>query len=232
MPNKTPKHVPQATPAAAPQKNPFAEFHTLLNFSGGFDSLYCLWDYARRGEPLFVHFCRLRNFTGRVDFEARAVRNCVRWIKGQYPDYTFALWTSAYDYGNMSIIQDKEVIGFQTGVALRNRQLPIQNVIISSNKEDISRTEYYMRSEANRYRLIFGVGGREVRILYPIKDLTKEDIIRALPAGLRKLAWWCRTPVRGAVPGEGTPCGSCQTCQKVLPVLAAIEKEEAQEVTA
>lgn len=191
-------------------------YNTLLNFSGGIDSLYCLWEYAKRKEPLLIHFCHLVNWTGRGDHEFKAVEKALEWIDKNEP-FDYQLKTTRFDYGNVCIVQDKEVIGFLTGVLLRDPNYHITNLVISSNKEDMARTGYYLRSEADRLRLIEAVGRRRVKYLYPIKDKRKEQLIRELPAELLELAWYCRTP------GTGTePCGKCQTCKKVNPVLAEL----------
>lgn len=189
-------------------------YQTLLNFSGGIDSLWCLWDYARRREPLLVHHCHLKNWTKRTELEAQAVKSALNWIDKHEP-FSYRLVRTGFDYGNTMIVQDKEVIGFMTGIVIRDaRNKGLRNIIISSNRQDIERTEYYVSSESDRLRLIEGVGRRRLNYLYPIADKSKEDLIRELPPDLLELAWYCRTPA----PGD-KPCTRCKTCQTVLPLL-------------
>jgi len=192
-------------------------YKTLINFSGGIDSLWCLWDYARRREPLLVHYCHLVNWTGRGDHELKAVQNALAWID-EYEPFDYKLIMTRFDYGNMRIVQDKEVIGFLSGIILRDNRYPLQNLIISSNAQDVERMPYYIRSEADRLRLLEGVGRRRLRYLYPIMGKTKEQLMRELPRDLLDLAWFCRTPSK-----QGYPCGRCQTCTKVLPILDNLE---------
>lgn len=187
---------------------------TLLNFSGGIDSLWCLWDYARRREPLLIHYCHLVNWTGRGDYEATAVKNSLAWIDAHEP-FEYKLIETRFDYGNARIVQDKEVIGFLSGIILRDNRHQIQRLIISSNKEDIARTPYYIRTEADRLRLVEGVGRKRVKYIYPIAGKSKAQLIKDLPPDLVRLAWFCRTPTK-----NGNPCNKCQTCKKVLPVLS------------
>jgi len=195
--------------------NEVNQYKTLLNLSGGIDSLWCLWNYAGRSEPLLVHHCYLRNWCRRADCEARAVTLALKWIDENEP-FDFRLIRTAFDYGNMKIVQDKEVIGFMTGIIVRDaRNRGLRNIIISSNKEDIERTQYYVSSESDRLRLIEGVGRRRLNYLYPIADKSKEDLIRELSPDLLELAWFCRTPAPG-----GKPCTRCKTCQTVLPLLS------------
>jgi len=49
------------------------------------------------------------------------------------------------------------------------------------------------------------------KIDLPIKDMSKRDIVRALPESLRLLTWSCRLPVK--VEGMTVPCGICLPCQ-------------------
>jgi len=98
-------------------------YQTLLNLSGGIDSLWCLWDYARRREPLLIHFCHLINFTGRGDYELEAVDKILAWIDENEP-FDYKLIKTRFDYGNARIVQDKEVIGFLSGVILRDTRYP------------------------------------------------------------------------------------------------------------
>ena len=183
---------------------------TLLNFSGGIDSLYCLWQYALSKTPLLIHYCELQNWTKRHEQERVAVAKILGWIDKHLPfEYTYL--KSSFDYGNLSIVKDKEVIGFMTGVILRDKRHEVDSVIISSNKEDVSRLEYYTESEADRIRLMEGVGHKKVKYLYPIKDKTKAELISELPKDLLSLSWFCR------IPKSGKPCGKCKTCKTVLP---------------
>lgn len=195
---------------------------TLLNLSGGIDSLYCLWDYARRREPLLIHFCELINWTGRHKHEVQAVQKIIEWIDRHEP-FRYKLLQTRYDYGNTRIVQDKEVIGFITGTIIRDPRIAahLQNIIISSNRQDISRTPYYVRTEADRLRLIEGVGRKRLKYIYPIGSKTKAKLIRELPPDLLRLAWFCRTP------NQGRPCKKCQTCTKVLPVFQELNIEPA-----
>ena len=192
-------------------------YTTLLNFSGGIDSLWCLWNYARRQEPLLVHYCHLVNWTGRGAQEKKAVDCIMTWLDEHLP-FDYRLIQTRFDYGDVAIVQDKEVLGFLTGVILRDhRNQTVNRLIVCSNNEDVSRFPYYVSTEADRFRLIEAVARKRVEYVYPIAGKTKADLIRELPADLLALAWWCRTPK-----GE-EPCRTCRTCKKVFPVLEEIE---------
>ncbi|TWO67783.1 hypothetical protein FN976_25705 [Caenimonas sedimenti] len=49
-------------------------------------------------------------------------------------------------------------------------------------------------------------------LLYPVRGLSKQEIVTLLPAEVAKLAWSCRRPVYHS-PEVPTPCGRCKTCE-------------------
>jgi 7-cyano-7-deazaguanine synthase in queuosine biosynthesis len=180
----------------------------LLNYSGGIDSLYCLLncDYD------IVHHCSIINHEGRHRLEKSSVDATLRLIRLARPQKPFEFVQTVYDYGNTKrIVLDKDVIGFQTGMLMR--AYPIDTVIISSNKEDVSKVDYYTRTEARRLEIIKAVSGSEPKLELPIAQLSKRELIESIPEKYLRLAWFCRRPKRDK------PCGNCPTCKAVLPHL-------------
>ena len=53
------------------------------------------------------------------------------------------------------------------------------------------------------------VAGRDIGWLWPLAEITKPQIIAALPDELLALTWSCRRPRRGR------PCGRCLTCRRL-----------------
>lgn len=185
--------------------------NTLLNFSGGLDSTYALWNYLKTNDKrLLIHHCHLINWESRHEEETRSVDAILQWLVDnnlanfQYKHTTF-------NYGNNTyLIPDKEIIGFLTGVVVRPKAFKnITKVIISSSKDDTANIEYYVRSEQRRIQIMNVTARKELKLLYPIKNLTRTEMIRRLPVGLFELIWYCRKPV------EGKPCKECKTCKQM-----------------
>ncbi len=178
---------------------------TLLNYSGGIDSLYCLLF----SQYDVVHHCSIINHEGRYQQELRAVDATLRLVR-KHRKKPFEFIHTTYDYGNTpKIVLDKDVIGFQTGMLMRS--MPIDKVIVSSNLEDVSKHGYYFRTEQRRKSIIRSVSGKSPEYLMPIAHLSKSELIENIPLQYLKLAWYCRKP-RG-----GQPCGKCITCKAVHP---------------
>ncbi len=189
---------------------------TLLNYSGGIDSLYCLLN----SEYDIVHHCSIINHEGRHKAELKAVEASLRLIRAKGKRFEFIHTT--YNYGNTRrIVLDKDVIGFQTGMLMR--AYPIDKVIISSNLNDCSKAEYYSRTEKRRHEIIESVSGIAPKYLHPIAHLTKKQLIEAIPLEFLNVSWFCRKPQ------NGKPCARCATCKSVLPHLK--QKQNAKRIS-
>jgi hypothetical protein len=112
---------------------------------------------------------------------------------------------NTFDYGNLGfIIKDVELCGFHLGVILRNsRWNSIRDILLPIYDNETKR-------ESVRRKLIQLVGyGKNVNVLYPLKEKTKSDVMDAMPKHLLDLCWYCRTPK------QYEPCGTCKTCKQV-----------------
>lgn len=197
---------------------------TLLNFSGGLDSTYCLYHILKNNpdKTLLVHHCSIINHEGRHRVELNAVQRILGWmVSNGYKNFKFIHTT--YDYGNLKyIVKDKEVIGFQTGVILRApRNQSVNKVVISSSSEDISNTEYYKKSEKVRMDVISAVAQRPVEYVYPIEKMSRVQMMAMLPRSLWNLVWYCRTPLP-----NGKTCNRCKTCKQVARDLATLNQAQ------
>ena len=86
---------------------------TLLNFSGGIDSAYCLYRYLKDDprETLLVHHLNLINKEGRAPHEKQAVKSILDWcVKNGIANFKYI--ESAFDYGTLGyLVKDIEIIG-------------------------------------------------------------------------------------------------------------------------
>lgn len=178
----------------------------LLNYSGGIDSLYCLLfeDYD------IVHHCSIINHEERHRLELKAVDATLGLVRATGKKFAFV--QTRYDYGNArKITKDMHLIGYQSGFI--SGAYGVNEVIVSSNKDDISNGAYWPPADEKRRAIANASAGKELKFLYPIAHLTKKEIIEAIPERYLKHAWFCRTPK------NNKPCGNCITCTAVLPHL-------------
>lgn len=190
---------------------------TLLLLSGGIDSAYCMWKLLSEGRSLRVHHVHLTNHEGRVTHEAEATERVLAWMRGQGLT-RFSYSTSSFNYGTLGfIVKDSYLWAFHIGVIMANpRNRAITKVIVPRHYDAFptgptgpgpERTDRVWREIPRQ------VCGRVPELEYPIVDMMKADIVRAIPPDLLECCWWCRTPK------NGKPCHTCYTCKLVDPAL-------------
>jgi 7-cyano-7-deazaguanine synthase in queuosine biosynthesis len=198
----------------------------LLNLSGGVDSVYAAWRLLADGHRLILHHCVLRNREGRHEVEGRAVRQVATWLR-DHRLRAFTLLESGYDHGNLGRLPyDVEVIGFLTGVVLRDpSRRTIRTVVVSANSADVSVTAPTTSRVVRRRQLAEVMIGRQLNWWVPFAQTTKAEMIDELPPDLLALCWWCRKP------HGSRPCLRCRTCREInaLPQVRALPSGRPEE---
>lgn len=182
----------------------------LVNLSGGIDSVYATWRLLSAGHRLLIHHCVMRNPEGRADVEADAVDVVLSWLR-RSGLRGFRHVRSGYDHGTLGrMVYDIEVIGFFTGVVLRdpaNRQ--VRTVVVSANSGDATVRDPSTPRVVRRRQIAEATAGRRLSWWVPFAHVSKSEMIDALPGPLLSAAWFCRRP-------QGVrPCGRCRTCREV-----------------
>jgi 7-cyano-7-deazaguanine synthase in queuosine biosynthesis len=182
---------------------------TLINLSGGVDSVYCAWKLLKENpdEKFLIHHVA-RNKTLRTKKEKEAVDAVLKYFKDN--DLTNYKYIETKGYvlpKGVSSVQAIEMVGYFTGIILRSYK-NIKNVVICANSEDLIQGQLYNIRSTTRFNIVNATSrGVEVTYLYPIKHMTKGEIADALPTELLSLCFYCRRP-----DVEGNSCGECQPC--------------------
>jgi 7-cyano-7-deazaguanine synthase in queuosine biosynthesis len=111
------------------------------------------------------------------------------------------------------LIYDVELIGFLTGLILRNPKYKyINNVAVSVNKNDPTgrnlQTPRRVRANNCTRSLLSTSQNRFINFTYPIINMTRKELIETCPKDLLKGLWWCRKPFMGK------RCNRCLTCRQ------------------
>lgn len=187
----------------------------MINISGGVDSSYAALKALESGERLLIHHCVLKSRTNRWQQEKKAVAHALSYYERRGLD-NFHYVETSFDYGKIAyLIYDVELIGFLTGLVLRNpRYDSVKKVIVSVNKDDPSgrdiNTPRRVVSNALARTLLID---RPIDFVYPHIDITKKQMIEGTPKDLLEKLWWCR------IPKNGTQCGTCRPCREINPIL-------------
>lgn len=186
----------------------------MINFSGGVDSTYAAYDALRSKQSVLLHHCVLKSTTNRWVEEKKSVDFALNYFsKMGLNKYVYV--ESSFDYGKISyMIYDVELIGFLTGLVLRNpKYKSVDRVVISVNANDPSARNINTPRRVKANALTDILINREVSFEYPYINITKEEMIKNLPKDLVKGLWWCRKP-RG-----GQKCGRCNPCKEINPIM-------------
>ena len=196
---------PASARAPEPGRRPL-----LVNLSGGVDSLYATWRLLSDGYRLVVHHCVMRNSEGRADVELDAVTVALAWLRrNRLRGFDYV--QSGYDHGTLGRLPyDVEVIGFFTGVILRDpARHRIKTVVVSANASDPSVRNPTSPRIVRRRQIAEATAGRKLEWWIPYGDVTKQQMVEQLPDELLAAAWWCRRPA------GTTTCGRCRPCREV-----------------
>ena len=195
---------------------------TYINLSGGVDSTYYLWRYLRENphEKVLVHHCLLNE--ARKEVEKKAADNIVNYIlkSGIYNfDYTESRFTRKGIEGS---ILDIEVIGFLSGLILKNRKYKnIKKILLSYCFEEtpIIRSHFAqgleLRELDKKHRtkraitLLETAARKEFEYHIPYINKTKQEMIAEMPKELFAMTWYCRSPI------NNNPCNKCFNCKRV-----------------
>jgi 7-cyano-7-deazaguanine synthase in queuosine biosynthesis len=187
---------------------------TLIQLSGGVDSAYVLWKWLveNPNEYCLVHHIKLMNYEKRHDNELIAVDKILRWLDSKGLKNYFYV-QNTFDYGNFtSVITDSEMCGFNAGILLRgSRWSSINKILLPIYNVDLRRSKMQKGGrEHNRLEIMRATSKRDdYEVVYPLINMSKSDVVRAIPKDLLDLCWYCRVPL------NGEKCGTCFTCKEV-----------------
>lgn len=193
----------------------------LLMFSGGIDSVQALVARCERGERTYIHHVALHNSERRASAERNAVLRVRKWVnlKGYGDLVTYG--ESTFDYGSIrKVARDHNVWGLVAALVLTDKR-DIRHVVRTFHRDSVvggidspegQKAELAWRQTIDRL-----LPEREVEFLYPQINMTKAEIIAALPEGVLELCWYCRRPQ------GGKPCHACHTCRQVDHAVAGKE---------
>lgn len=188
-----------------------------LSYSGGMDSAYVLYLLLSRGEGVLLHHTRLKNSQGRDGKEYASVQATLDWLDAQDLPGWYDYIETTLDMTQVPYFKrDIYIWAWQTGCLLSLLQYQhIKKVATGrhlNSYTDFTQPEQAAREGRMLYQQVLPLlaGREDIHITHPIGDLTKKDIIDAMPRELRALTWSCRRPTR-----EGQRCHRCTTCRHI-----------------
>ena len=186
----------------------------LLMFSGGLDSLGCLYllltDPQYKDYEIHVHHLIFRNVENRDLAETISIKKIFQYLKEhKYREFTYSDGFFAYPAFNKQYGWDMDLYNYMAGVIAKCTPL-IEKVVVGRTKTDMMYSEEVTdRADiANQIFKLLAFPHQEK--VYPVVEFTKREIYNFLPPDLRVLAWSCRNP--RYINGLPVECGKCKTC--------------------
>jgi len=187
---------------------------TLINFSGGMDSTYTLYHWLKENpnEKILVHHINLlHKKEDRVDAEKKAVRNIFQYLRSKgLKNYEYH--ESSFDYGSLPRIsvKDIQIVAFFTGIILKTPQWKdIDKILISWHKGEVDREDIRKGFKVKKMLKDGLMIDPLPEILFPIENLSREEMAENMPLELLKMAHSCRKPM------YYRNCGICKTCKEL-----------------
>lgn len=181
----------------------------LLMFSGGLDSTGAFYKLIKDSKKIHVHHINLINIENRSQAEKNAVDKINEYMRN-IGDFSYSESTHEMPSWNRNFLWDSDVYNLIAGSICRS--FPnIKEVALGLTKTDISSSSVSERIE--RGKKIFGSFNTKANKLYPVADMTKEEIYNMLPEELRSLTWSCRTPLYKE--DKILSCNKCKSCSEL-----------------
>lgn len=182
-------------------------------FSGGLDSLGALYkvltDSSYSQYAIHAHHIHLKNYQERDAAEDIAVKAILEAMT-KIPTLREVTYSeSTFEFPSISkvVIWDADAVNFIASNLVYRFPL-IQKLALGVSKDDNS--GFVNQDRFNKSRALYAILAAPETKIYPVKEMTKQEIWDMLPNELRKLAWSCRTPNK--INDKYVPCGGCRSC--------------------
>ena len=205
----------------------------LCMFSGGIDStgvlhqLFTNEKYVSR--PLVVHHILLQNRENRARAEMASVEKIIGYYQKHHGSREFTYTQSMFNTTGFAPLKasrfpyDMDVCAFIAGNICVARK-DIRQVAMGRTKTDLNAggDEFKKRMERAQgvFRAVYALEKETVpEYIFPVVEMTKEEIWNDLPEEVRTSSWYCRHP-QYQEDGMAKECGKCSTCKEVQEFIA------------
>lgn len=198
----------------------------LCMFSGGLDSTAMLHalltNEAYKDFNVYVHHIRLKNRENRGPAELTAVRKIVNYYHKHADIREFDYKETEYDASALTsewakgFSYDMDVAAFiSSQICVVKPQIKYVGIGVTKDDYDGADDMSLLRYQEcpnifNSFLYRFPPNIPKPTLIYPLRNMTKQQLWNSIPTHIRNMTWSCRTPIWK----DGTPhrCGKCHTC--------------------
>lgn len=191
--------------------------------SGGVDSTGALYllvsDEKYKDFDIYVHHVNIIEENKRHIGEQKAIKEIINKLSEirpvEYSESTFEIGNKGKIYSE-NYIWDMNIIAFVVG-QLCTRDSCIKAVANGATKNDTingKRTgEPVTIEDSSEYMSQKTV--ERIKFIYPVIDMTKEEVIKMLPVSIKELTWSCREPVVACGVFQCKKCRACKSAEVI-----------------
>ncbi len=202
-----------------------SRFKGIIPFSGGIDSTFSM--FLTLKENPNDNYCVFRvdllngNSGSRIIQEQRAVEAILDKLSG-FGINNFKYRSLSFDYSSLGPppVWDREIINFVSSIIIQDHP-EICEFIEGTIADDYLQEGFNERLEKIT-RILYVSSARtseDLKIVFPIKEMSKYQVMKELPSELLSLTWSCRYPEIGP-PYTFVRCHKCPQCKVIDKVMA------------
>lgn len=205
-------------------------YKALIPFSGGIDSTAGLYLTLTQNpnQDFLIFKVNLINgeCASRTVKEEQAVNNILDELRRMgIQNFTFKRLSFDYSQLGAPPIWDSEAVNFAAATCLRAHP-EISEMIEGAIADDYLQEGFQERLDQIE-KILYLVSNRSketLKIVFPLKNKLKYEVMKAIPPNILQLTWSCRYP-EGAANWELKRCHKCSTCKTIDKVLEKHPKE-------
>lgn len=187
----------------------------LAMYSGGLDSLYMVYklltDSQYQDYNIHVHHIHIQNVENRAEAEAIAVNAAIKELRRLGFSFEYSESSIAFYAYNFEFLMDMDIYSFLGGY-ICSVNPDIELIAVGANIDDtiLMPTLEDLRKRGDAILAEY----TNVKKIYPLSNMTKEEEYKGLPETLRDKFWSCRRPVY--VENNVHLCGKCKACKQLM----------------
>ncbi|MDC0336512.1 7-cyano-7-deazaguanine synthase [Pseudodesulfovibrio sp.] len=193
----------------------------LAMYSGGLDSAGVVYRLLKDDEfaefDVHVHHMHVVNRENRAMAEGKAVARTLKLFAGDgFRPYKYTESLHRFDFMRRDIVWDMDLCAFVAG-NICAADPAIKHVAMGRTRTDVASggDDFLKRMERAQtvFQAVISLDETEASYIFPVVDMTKQEIWDMLPEPIAVATWSCRRPVYDDERNP-SPCGACATCKE------------------